>query len=148
MLRKKGFTLIELLIVIAVMSILIGIALPRLRGMREEGLIAQAKGEMRTLQTAIESYNIHNNAYPPSATFPAEIETASPNIVGTDAPQDPFNTGNDYGYALSTNGNYYVIYSVGIGGAGSAAVSDAGVITETNGDDCIYASNSGRDTTP
>ena len=61
---RKGFTIIELLIVIAVISILVGIALPRFRGMREEGLIAQAKGELRTIQTALESYFIHNNAYP------------------------------------------------------------------------------------
>ena len=62
---KRGFTIIELLIVIAVISILIGIALPRFRGMQEEGKIAQAKGELRTLQTAVESYYIHNsNTYP------------------------------------------------------------------------------------
>lgn len=62
---KKGFTLIELLIVIAVISILIGIALPRFKGMQEEGKIAQAKAELRTLQTAVESYYIHNNnTYP------------------------------------------------------------------------------------
>ncbi|UCD15446.1 MAG: prepilin-type N-terminal cleavage/methylation domain-containing protein, partial [Candidatus Omnitrophota bacterium] len=51
-----GFTLIELLIVIAVISILLSIALPRFRGMQEEGNIAKAKGELRTLQTAVESY--------------------------------------------------------------------------------------------
>src|SRR3989339_339671 len=59
---KKGFTLIELLIVIAVISILIGIALPRFKGMQDEGNIAKATGELRTLKTAVESYYIHNNS--------------------------------------------------------------------------------------
>ena len=145
MLRKRGFTILELLIVIAVISILVGIALPRFRGMREEGLIAQAKGELRTLQTAVESYYIHNGSYP--STFPDDIEGATPNIIGATAPTDPFTSGTDYGWA--TAGNYYAIYSVGTGANGSAAVSVAGVITETNGDSCIYVTNgASRDTTP
>jgi len=146
MIKEKGFTLIELLIVIAVISILVGIALPRFRGMREEGYIAQAKGELRTLQTAVESYFIHNSAYP--GTFPGDIEGATPNIVGTTAPTDPFTASSDYGYDTSDNGNYYVVYSVGPGTNGSASIADTGVITETNGSSCIYVSNSQRDTTP
>ncbi len=144
---KKGFTLIELLIVIMVISILIGIALPRFRGMREEGLIAQAKGELRTLQTAVESYYIHNNnAYP--ITFPDDIEGASPDIIGPTAPTDPFDPGNDYGYVRGgTNNQYYVIYSVGADGNGSATIA-VDVVSETNGDSCIYVSNTGRDTIP
>ena len=144
---KKGFTLIELLIVIMVISILIGIALPRFRGMREEGLIAQAKGELRTLQTAVESYYIHNNnTYP--TTFPDDIEGASPDIIGPTAPTDPFDPGNDYGYVRGgTNNQYYVIYSVGPDGNGSATIN-VDEVSETNGDSCIYVSNAGRDTTP
>ena len=41
--RSSGFTLIELLIVVAVISILISIALPRFKGMQDEGNIAKAK---------------------------------------------------------------------------------------------------------
>ena len=68
---KKAFTLIELMIVMAVMAILIGIALPSFRGMKEEGNIAKAEGELRTLQTAVESYAIHHSdAYPASSYTP------------------------------------------------------------------------------
>ena len=143
---KKGFTLIELLIVIAVISILIGIALPRFRGMREEGFVAQAKGELRTLQTAVESYYIHHGGYP--STWPSDIEDASPSIIGDDAPEDPFNPGNDYGYSRSGSGEYYVIYSDGADGNGSASIADDGVVTETNGESCIYVSNSEQDSQP
>lgn len=149
MLNKKGFTLIELLIVISVISILIGIALPRFRGMREEGLIAQAKGELRTIQTAVESYYNHNSAYP--AAFPGDIEGATPNIIGTTAPTDPFNGTNDYGYATDGGApvKYYVLFSVGPDGNGSATISGAGVVTETNATSCIYLSNGTlADTTP
>ena len=143
--QRRGFTLIELLIVIAVISILIGIALPRFRGMQEEGLIAQAKGELRTLQTGVESYYIHNsNAYPAALSG---LTSATPLIVDA-VPDDPFNPGSSYGYDRGgTNDQYYVIYSVGTGGDGSAEI-DADAVSETNGSSCIYVSNAGRDTTP
>jgi len=137
MLRRNGFTLIELLIVIAVIAILIGIALPRFRGMQEEGKIAQAKGELRTLQTAVESYYIHNNNTLPANL--AALTSATPNIIGSALPTDPFTSGSNYGAA--TTGNYYVIYSVGTGGNGSATVNAAGTVTETNGSSCIYVTN-------
>jgi general secretion pathway protein G len=148
---KRGFTIIELLIVIAVISILIGLALPRFRGMQEEGNIAKAKGELRTLQTALESYYIHNNnTYVSDAAvnWPEDLESATPNIIGSDAPLDPFGSSAEYGYDLSVNGKYYVIYSVGPGGNGSATIGDTGTITETNGTSCIYVSNAARDTQP
>ncbi len=142
----KGFTLIELLIVVAVISILISIALPRFKGMQDEGNIAKAKGELRTLQTAVESYYIHN-----STTYPATLaalNTATPSVV-TATPTDPFSsTSAAYGYVLGgTNSKFYVIYSVGPGGNGSATIT-ANAVVETNGSSCIYAANSGTDAAP
>lgn len=145
MFKKHGFTLIELLIVIAVIAILIGIALPRFRGMQDEGNIARAKGELRTLQTAVESYYIHNNNALPANL--AALTSATPLIVGSALPTDPFNSGANYGYA--TSGTYYVIYSAGTGGNGSATINAAGTVTETNGTSCIFVTNgTPRDTQP
>ena len=144
--NKKGFTLLELIIVIAVISILIAIALPRFKGMQDEGDIAKSKGELRTLQTAEESFYIHNSPSYPSAL--SAVTTASPSIV-TSIPTDPFSSSSGgYGYVRGgTNSKFYVIYSVGPGGNGSATItSDA--VAETNGSSCIYASNAGTDTQP
>ncbi|MDP2913801.1 MAG: prepilin-type N-terminal cleavage/methylation domain-containing protein [Candidatus Omnitrophota bacterium] len=135
---KKGFTLIELLIVIAVISILIGIALPRFKGMQDEGNRARAKGELRTLQTGVESFRIHsaNSALP---TALGNLTSATPNIIGNALPTDSFKQGTNYGYG--TNGSYYAIWSAGIDGtAGVTGISNAGVITGTAGDD-IYVTN-------
>lgn len=142
---KKGFTILELLIVIAVIAILVGIALPRFQGMRQEGYIAQAKGELRTLQTGVESIRIHTGAYP---TDLANLTTATPNIIGNIMPADPFSSNSaNYGYA--TSGDYYVIYSVGPNANGTASVANNGHISETNGASCIYTTNgSPRDTQP
>lgn len=144
---KRGFTLIELLIVISVISILIGIALPRFKGMQDEGNIAKAKGELRTLQTAVESYYIHNNNAYPAAISGTNLTGQTPQIVAV-LPTDPFNPGSDYGYVRGgTNNRYYVIYSAGVGGNGSATITNDAV-AETNGASCIYVSNAGQDTQP
>jgi general secretion pathway protein G len=136
--RRKGFTLIELLIVIAVISILIGIALPRFKGMQDEGNRAKAKGELRTLQTAVESYMIHsaNRALP---TALGNLTSATPNIIGSSLPTDAFKLGTNYGYG--TNTGYYAIWSVGPDGtAGVTGIDNTGAVTGTPGDD-VYVTN-------
>ena len=57
--RRKGFTLIELMIVIVIISILIGAALPRFKGMQDEANQTKAQAELRTMQIAVESYYIN-----------------------------------------------------------------------------------------
>lgn len=140
---KKGFTLIELLIVISVIAILIGIALPRFRGIQDEGRTAKAAGELRTLQTAVESYYIHQNphAYPAAgATWQTAITAAKPQIVGS-ALIDPFNGTTQYTFFKSANGQYYVILSVGVDmTADVTGIGDTGTIAGGPDDD-IYVSN-------
>ncbi|MFT5206843.1 MAG: prepilin-type N-terminal cleavage/methylation domain-containing protein [Candidatus Omnitrophota bacterium] len=138
-LKDSGFTLIEMLIVIMIITILVGVSLPRIQGMQDEGNIAKSKGELKTLQTAVESYYIHNSyAYPAAITA---ITSATPLVVAT-LPDDPFAaSGTKYVYVRGGTGNkYYVIYSIGTGANGSAAISSDDV-SETNGSSCIYISN-------
>ena len=142
---KKGFTLVEIMIVIMIIAILIGISLGRFRGMHVEGKITKARGELGALETAVASYYAHY-----SRTYPADgeltnIESAVPLIVGK-VPDDPFNPGNIYGYDLSANGDYYVIYAKGTSGT-TASIADTGVVTESDLS-IIYVSNGSRDTQP
>jgi prepilin-type N-terminal cleavage/methylation domain-containing protein len=137
MLRRKGFTILELLIVIAVIAILVGIALPRFKGMQDEGNIARAKGELRMLTTAIESYYIHNNNTLPTAL--SNLTTATPQIAPSTLPTDPFG-GAAYGYAKGGT-TWFVVYSAGPGLNGSAAIDTSGNVTETNGSSCIFMTN-------
>ncbi len=142
---KKAFTLIEMMIVIAVIAILVGIALPHFRGMQEEGWTVKAAGELRTLATAIESYYIHNSrAYPSEdASWQTSLTNASPTIVVA-ALYDPFMaTATQYGYELSSNSQYYVVFSVGPdASAGITGIDPNGDILPSGsiGDD-IYFTN-------
>ena len=62
---ERGFTLIELLIVIAIILILIGIALPNFLEAQIRAKVTKARGEMRSLATALESYQVEWKTYPP-----------------------------------------------------------------------------------
>ncbi|MFH1645408.1 MAG: prepilin-type N-terminal cleavage/methylation domain-containing protein [Candidatus Omnitrophota bacterium] len=143
--RYKAFTLIEMAVVMAVIGIILGMALPHLRNMRDQGTIAKAKGELLSIQTAVESYYIHHdNTYP---VLLSDLISAVPNIISY-VPTDPFSNGGPYIYNLSENGNYYTLYSVGLGGNGSTSVDDAGVVSELNGASCIFVSNASEDLQP
>jgi type IV pilus assembly protein PilA len=58
---EKGFTLIELLVVILIIGILAAIAIPAFLNQRQKGYDAQAKSNVRTAQTAEETYATDNN---------------------------------------------------------------------------------------
>src|SRR3990172_6049759 len=61
---RKGFTLIELLIVIAIILILIAIALPNFLEAQIRARVTKAKGELRSLATALFSYQLDWKLYP------------------------------------------------------------------------------------
>jgi len=143
--RNRGFTIIELLIVMAVIAILIGIAIPKFKGMRDEGNYTKAQSELRALQAAVESYRIHESQYPPSSqtVCASYLNGAQPAIID-EVMLDPFRANNEYRYQRSGNGQYYVIYSYGFdGGRDVTGVSNAGVLNGTDDDDLFVTNGSG-----
>jgi len=146
--RQAGFTLMELIIVIAVIAILIGIAIPGFFGMLTEAHITQASGDLRTIKTSIESYFMHQNppAYPTAETaWEAQLTIAIPKIL-SEILYDPFGTTDtaEYTYILSTNELYYVISSVGPDGeADITGITDTGTLTGIQDDDIFVTNGAG-----
>lgn len=64
--KDSGFTLIELLIVVAIIAILAAIAVPNFLEAQTRSKIARVQADMRSIATALESYRVDHNNYPPS----------------------------------------------------------------------------------
>jgi prepilin-type N-terminal cleavage/methylation domain-containing protein len=136
---KRGFTIIELLIVMAVIAILVGIAIPSFRGMQTEGWRTRAQKDVITLKVAVETYYKNHGSFPAASGYQTTLLAESPRMIDSTL-DDPFNVGTEYVYKLSTNGSYYVIYSVGVDGTGAMTVADTGNVSVSAGSP-IYSSN-------
>ena len=91
-LNKSGFTLIEIMIVIAIIGLLAGIAIPNYIGYREKAQIANAISEIKILESEIASFFIDNERLPNSL-----------DELGIGTPTDPW--GNPYQYLRIDGGD-------------------------------------------
>lgn len=139
---RRGFTLVEMAIVVAIIALLVGIAMPNFQRARQEATRQRAGSELRTLATAVESYYLHNNNTLPATL--AALTTATPRLVSV-VPTDPFRSGNNqYSYAKDANGLYYVVWSYGPDAvADVTGIDPDGTLASTGGnlDDDIFVTN-------
>jgi len=116
--KKEGFTLIELLIVVAIIGILAGIAIPNFLGARTKAKVARAFSDMRTIGNAVEAYAVDEGKYPNSTTG-AEAYVPTGDLTGTglisNVPNDPFSNDLPYRYYVtpSSSPTAWVIVSNG-----------------------------------
>ncbi len=62
--RQRAFTLFEVMLVVAIMGILAGVAWPGYQHYMDKVRIAQAKVDIRIIESDLENYYTKNNAYP------------------------------------------------------------------------------------
>lgn len=68
--NRTGFTLIELLIVVAIIAILAAIAVPNFLEAQTRAKVSRVRADVRSVATAMETYKIDTNKYPPAADYP------------------------------------------------------------------------------
>jgi len=69
--RKKGFTLVEVIIVVAIISILASIIIPKFSASRTKTKLVACKRNLQAIAVAMEMYATENNGtYYPSTAYP------------------------------------------------------------------------------
>lgn len=124
---NNGFSLIELMIVIVILGLLASMLVPRIMGKPDEARVTLAKTDIRTLETALKFFKMHNHFYPTTEqTLEAlvrkpEIKPIPQNyqaggyLESSKVPTDPW--GNPYIYrSPGEAGRDYEIISLGADG--------------------------------
>src|SRR3989344_8395595 len=117
--KNKGFTLLELIVVIAVISILAVILLPRFVRITKPANDSRRLADIRTIQGYLELYYQQNRSYPVDLANSAGAFGSGNSCAGvcgvliranvaTSIPADPVELGNYY-YRYESAGQSYVI---------------------------------------
>lgn len=86
---ERGFTLIELLIVVAIIAILAAILIPNFLRARSQSMVSAARGNIKNLATALESYFVDFGAYPATGSLPLLVTVGTPQSYVRAIPRDP-----------------------------------------------------------
>ncbi|MCA8977573.1 MAG: prepilin-type N-terminal cleavage/methylation domain-containing protein [Planctomycetes bacterium] len=122
--RRSGFTLLEIIVVLAVLGILLGTAVPLASAAIEADRRQEVRAELTEVAAALESFYYENGAFPSSLTATGFIgEHLQPGVSNTTT-LDPFGAGQPYLYSVDTSANTATVYSRGENG------SDDGIAAE------------------
>src|SRR5205809_925077 len=137
--KQKGFTLIELLIVVAIIGIIAAIAIPNLLNAIQRGKQKRTMSDLRSIGTAVESYQV-DNGYIPGATTAAVsaglITPLEPTFIKKLPQLDAWK-----GAIVYMHGSAEADYSIVSRGKDSAAETTAPLGATTNFNRDIYFSN-------
>lgn len=95
--KRSGFTLIEIILVVVIIGILAGIAVPRMGGQSEKAMVGKAQATISALSMAVQQYEMINGAYPTSLDGLLDESKGGPFMEKKAIPTDPW--GQPYTFA-------------------------------------------------
>ena len=125
---EKGFTLVELMVVIIILAVLTGIAVPSYLVLKSRSSEIATEINMKNIASALALYDADNDRYPLTADYPDDMVNRGyvSNIINEDS------WGNTYNY-VSADGSSYILESYGrdgVDGGGDDIVFSVGEMTE------------------
>lgn len=133
---SKGFTLIELLIVVAIIGIIAAIAVPSLLSAIQRSKQKRTMADMRSLGTALETYQVDFNCYPTGSVIVAN-SVLEPNYMRMVPELDGWRNSFAYGVASGGTPQDYSLGSGGRDGSGGSGSFGGNVGTTTDFDSDI-----------
>ena len=130
--RQSGFTLIELLITVAIIGVIAAIAIPNLLNAINKGKQKRTMADLRTIATAVESYNVDNSAYP-AAT---DVSSLSPSIRPVYLDSVPPKDGWGHAFVIQS---VSLRYTIGSGGKDGGSLIFVGGPTSDFDDSIIFS---------
>ncbi len=123
---KRGFTLIEIMVVIVILALLAALVGPKIMGRSDDAKIADAKVQIRNIESALKLYKLDNGVYPtteqglqslvekPATGQIPKNYKAEGYLESKKVPKDPW--GNDYTYLSPGEHGDYDLCSYGADG--------------------------------
>jgi general secretion pathway protein G len=124
--NNRGFTLIEIMVVVMILAALAALVAPKIMGRSDDAKIADAKVQIRNIESALKLYKLDNGVYPSTEQGLAALLTkptvgqipknykAEGYLESKKLPQDPW--GNDYVYLSPGEHGDYDLSSLGADG--------------------------------
>ncbi|GAB7028192.1 type II secretion system major pseudopilin GspG [Geotalea toluenoxydans] len=133
--NNRGFTLIEIMVVVMILAALAALVAPKIMGRSDDAKIADAKVQIRNIESALKLYKLDNGVYPSTEQGLAALITkpatgqipknykAEGYLDSKNLPKDPWE--NDYVYLSPGEHSDYDLSSLGAdgtrGGEGKSA---------------------------
>jgi general secretion pathway protein G len=133
----RGFTLIEIMVVIVILSMLAILVGPKIIGRTDDAKIADAKVQIKNLETALKLYKLDNGVYPTTEQgLRALVEKPTVGVIPKnyreggylehkDVPKDPWD--NDYLYLSPGEHGDFDLYCLGADGVRGGENKDADI---------------------
>jgi len=121
--NRNGFTLIEIMVVIVILALLAALVGPKLMGRTDDAKVADARVQIKNIETALKLFKLDNGAYPSTEQgLNALITKPTVGVIPKNfkdggyleskkVPKDPW--GNDYLYVSPGEHGDYDLFSYG-----------------------------------